>query len=40
MGDQEGGEGVTVTGRGGVAREEENGGETAVIPSLVGSRWH
>jgi hypothetical protein len=38
MSDREGGEGVTATGRGGVARGEENGGEAAVIPSLVGLR--
>ena len=31
MGDQEGGEGVTVMGGG-----EENGGEVVLIPSLVG----
>ena len=38
-GDQEGGEGSTATGVGGSHGGEENGGKTAVIPSLVGLRW-
>jgi len=41
MGDREGTEGATVMGRGRIAGGEENGGEVAVIPSLVGlrQRW-
>ena len=38
MGDREGGEGGKATGRGRIAGGEENGGEAAVIPSLVGLR--
>jgi len=33
-----GGEGGKATGRGRIAGMEENGGEAAVIPSLVGMR--
>jgi hypothetical protein len=41
MGDREGGEGGKATGRGRIAGGEENGGEAAVIPLLVGlqRRW-
>ena len=38
MGDQEGREGGKATGRGKIAGGEENGGEAAVIPLLVGLR--
>ena len=38
MGNREGGEGGKATGRGRIAGGEENGGEAAVIPSLVGLR--
>ena len=40
MGDREGTEGVTATGRGGIAWGEENGGREAVISLLVGLWWH
>ena len=39
MGDRDGGEGTTATEGGVDRRGEENGGETAVIPLLIGLRW-
>ena len=38
MGDREGGEGTTATG-GGIEGGEENVGEAAVMPLLVGLQW-